>query len=435
MHHRVTFTQQALRTVFRDLARLPGRVVNCPAGVSRLEGDTTLLVSDPAGPQYGPQSGLRTVLACSATENLLHAMRRARERRSESSPTAVVGFGLGEAAGEVAGFITAGDAIAPIDEVRIIDAGMPRISLSRSSASMPELLTSDREIWSRTIGALSEPVWRRLTELHFGIIGCGRTGAEMTTALAGLGIRKLTIIDGDTLELSNIGEIFPGVSTEHVGMAKTEVLARMLSGAGGRRLSRLSAVAGSISSQAGLVAAKGTDVLICCVDHPTARAAAAFLAKLYLKPLLDIGTGIHRRTGGAADPRFAADVRLVLPDRCLLCFGGIRRIAEVHEEFRRRRVETTVGRDSALWSTLRAGSLRSLNMVAAGLAIRLLEDFVGQRVESSHWIQADYQEDGRLAVHAPETPENRSCSMCRFTGFGDDGLSRFGAALGFDLLE
>ena len=72
------------------------------------------------------------------------------------------------------------------------------------------------------------------------------------------------------------------------------------------------------------------------MDNATAGAATAFLSKIYLKPLLDIGTGIRRRNGRPDEVHIAADVLLVLPDRCLLCFGGIRRIEGTGEEFRHR---------------------------------------------------------------------------------------------------
>ena len=75
---------------------------------------------------------------------------------------------------------------------------------------------------------------------------------------------------------------------------------------------------------------KLSDLIICCADNDSARLAAGLLASLYLRPLLDIGSGIVREGGGL---RMGGDIRLVLPGegRCLWCFGGV---AAPHEALR-----------------------------------------------------------------------------------------------------
>jgi len=119
-----------------------------------------------------------------------------------------------------------------------VDAGLARIRLSSTLQQFPEggtVTGADREVWSRTIGALGEEAWRRLTDLHFCVVGCGRSGMETATTLVCLGVHHLTLIDADTIELSNIGETFPVVSSEDIGRPKAQVLARILSGVANTR--------------------------------------------------------------------------------------------------------------------------------------------------------------------------------------------------------
>jgi hypothetical protein len=189
---------------------------------------------------------------------------------------------------------------------------------------------SDTEVWSRTIGALGQAAWRRLRSLHVGVIGCGRSGSLAATALRQLGVRRFTLIDPDVLEPHNLGEM-DGVGPADIGRPKVHAVAETL-----RQPDDCAvlAFADSILSLSALVVAKRADVLFCCVDSPAARLATACLAALYLKPLVDIGTGIFNESSGPAAParRMGADVRLVLPGRCLLCLGGIADLARARTE-------------------------------------------------------------------------------------------------------
>jgi hypothetical protein len=98
-----------------------------------------------------------------------------------------------------------------------------------------------------------------------------------------------------------------------------------------------------------------------------------------------------------------ADVRLVLPgERCLLCLGGLadlegaRRVlasADAEQAFH-------AGRD---WRRERAGSLRSLNHLAASVALRLWEDLVAGLVRASTWTHIEFDPSGRLTVSHPSS--------------------------------
>jgi hypothetical protein len=210
-----------------------------------------------------------------------------------------------------------------------------------------------------------------------------------------------------------------GVEACDVGRYKTSALADFLIHYTSAASARFRAIHESVFSLPALVELKASDFLFCCVDNAPARLGTSFLAKLYLKPMIDIGTGILR---AGARQTMGADVRLVLPDRCLLCFGGIRGIEQALTHL----LDLSHYQNSHLastdWRRQRAGSLHSLNQMAVSFALRVLEEFVGGRVEDNTWLQVDVDELGMPQVRQGRAPKPNECRLCRITGFGDFGV-------------
>jgi hypothetical protein len=279
--------------------------------------------------------------------------------------------------------------------------------------------------WSRTIGALGVDVWQRLVRLRYGIIGVGRTGSRLALALAGLGVHALTLIDPDTLALPNLGEM-AGVTDADLERPKVEAVATALTAVAPTPLA-LVCVPTSITRQPALRAAQACDVLLSCVDHDSARLAATAMATLYCKPLLDIATGVH---GHGPRRQMGIDVRLVLPGRCLLCWGGLRDMATARQVLASAEAERLFYKYRN-WQDERAGSLASLNQCALGIAQRLLEDLIAARVQDSMWVRLEFDAAGRLAVSYPMVPTTSDvrCPLCRLGGWGEEGVPRLGAWL------
>ena len=162
-------------------------------------------------------------------------------------------------------------------------------------------------------------------------------------------------------------------------------------------------------------------MLVSCVDHDSARLAAAAIVTLFCKPLLDVATGVH---GHGPARQMGLDVRLVFPGHCLMCCGRLGNIAEARQVLASAEAERAfyAQRD---WQRERAGSLASLNHCAVGLALRLLEDFIAARVQESTWMHLEFDPAGRLSVVYPPVPpvrERPTCRLCRLSGWGADGL-------------
>jgi molybdopterin/thiamine biosynthesis adenylyltransferase len=274
------------------------------------------------------------------------------------------------------------------------------------------------ERWSRTVGALGQDGWVRLSRLHYAVVGVGRSGSLLADAVAcgwGAGV---TLIDPDRLEMHNLGEM-AGVGTTDLGRPKALAVARGLR----RRVpagSPVEAVAHSATRLPALHALRHSDVIVGCVDHDGARLALAALAVLFCKPYLDVATGIH---GTGDSRRMGADIRLVVPgEHCLLCLGGLADLAGAQRALTSADTEGQFVR-SRSWRLERTGSLRSLNHLAVGLALRLWEDFITERLRGSTWLRAEVDPAGRPAIsHSPGTVAG--CPLCPLLAQGEEGLER-----------
>jgi molybdopterin/thiamine biosynthesis adenylyltransferase len=315
-------------------------------------------------------------------------------------------------------------------------------------------------IWSRTIGALGGGVWRALTALETVVVGCGRSGSLLAVELAHLGVRRMTLIDPDRVEPHNLGEM-AAVTREDIGRPKAVAVVDRLRREQLRNDAVLEAIGESVTSLRSLTAIKRADLVVCCVDNPAARLATAYLATVYLKPLVDLGTGIFHETTedqarlssrvSSADGsrrerepgvrRMGADVRLILPGRCLVCVGGIGQWERGVEALRRELAapggETSQGNrgrpasdpDPQAWRRERAGSLRSLNGLAVHLAVRLVEETVAGRNDASRWLHVEFGPAGLPTLEQRESPQPIACPLCAVSGRGDGALNDFGVWL------
>ena len=286
----------------------------------------------------------------------------------------------------------------------ILAPGLPEVG------ALPERSYAAEERWSRIAGALGDYAWRRLCQLHYLIIGCGRNGSLLSHALVRTGARRLTLVDPDTTELCNLDG--DGYLPDHITRPKADALAESLRAV--NPTIEAQPLAYSVSDSRILPAVREADVLITAVDDDGARWAAAHLAVLYLKPLLDVGTGVLTTESG--EPLLGADIRWIVPgEGCLLCMGGVANPQQV-EVVRQGLYAEQQYRAQRHWRRERRGSLRSLNMIATGLALRMLEDYLAMRLHTSRWLRLVYQDAmPQLQTPAYNTP-NRECLCVQLGG-------------------
>jgi hypothetical protein len=302
----------------------------------------------------------------------------------------------------------------------LLSPGLPEVG------ALPERSYAAEERWSRTAGALGEHAWQRLCQLHYLIIGCGRNGSLLAHALVRMGARRLSLIDPDTVELANLDG--DGYLPDHLGAPKAEALAESLRAVNPTVV--VQPLPYSVTDYRILPAAREADVLITAVDDDGARWAVAQLAVLYLKPLLDVGTGVL--TSESGEPLLGADIRWIVPgEGCLLCIGGLANPQQV-EVVRQGLHAEQQYRAQRHWQQERRGSLRSLNMVAVGLALRMLEDYLAMRLQTSRWLRLVYQDaTPQVQEMGHGTPHHRC--LCAYAGGGDRVLAQMGETQGGNL--
>jgi tRNA A37 threonylcarbamoyladenosine dehydratase len=408
MDWELVLTKNSFTDICHRLMNDPGGVCISPAGLARLRDVQIALVSRLEGPL--PNDVRVVTLAATSESGLLARLRDVLQRPPATTPAVFLALGLADAAGLCAGGALGWSGPEPLRTVRVVAEGLPVANLLPNvRRESPDAVST--EVWSRSIGALSERVWERLARLVPTVFGCGRTGSMLAGALTRSGVRHLRLVDADRLQLGNLGEM-ELVAVSDVSRNKAEVLAETLN-TESFHAHVAHAVPVSATSLAALFAAKDADILITCVDNPAARLTVGFLAQLYLKPMLDIGTGILESSPQGR--QMGADVRLILPGRCPACFGGLRvgeAVAAIDDP-------TLIETD---WRRQRLGSLRSLNMVAVGVALRLIEDFLSGAVRESTWLNLNYN----VAVPRVNTPNSLpvgTCPVCSLAGTGDAGLA------------
>src|ERR1017187_7939325 len=181
------------------------RSILLPAGICRLSDRTEFLAARMPNAEAAVDPSLPTAVIRTTTspQGLFLSMP------SGTSPgqrgTAVMTIGLGPVSGRFTAVCFSSRGPPQIESVRVVGAGMPSLRFLQRGNELPP--SAQAQIWSRTIGALGHRTWRTLRDLHIAIIGCGRSGSIVAHSLARFGLRQLTLIDGDRMEIHNLGEM------------------------------------------------------------------------------------------------------------------------------------------------------------------------------------------------------------------------------------
>lgn len=420
-HHELRFSQPGLQKLARRLPSLREPHLSCAVGRLHQGDQRRWLVHalEPPGPSPNP----RLLVVGEADPDRIEAATRRSIRALETQDEALVlALGLGPAQGQLAAAWCCQGRIEPVRQFVVVGPGWLRLPrLDSGVAASPAAAAPLEELLSRTIGALGRATFRTLRQLTVAVIGCGRIGSQAAELLASVGVARLILVDADQLELHNLGEM-AGVEFDDFGKPKVTALARGIRRGAVGRGTDISTVVEPVDALAALFAVKTADILVSCADSAAARLAAAILAVSFLQPLLDLGTGI---LPAGPDRRMGADVRLVLPGRCLVCWGDVARRAAAAAALLAGRPDPP----PADFHDQRLGSLRSLYGLATSLGMTLLEQFLAGRLGESTWLQVDVPSTGvpQLTHRLPSPPP--ACPLCTLAGRGDAALEALPAVL------
>lgn len=172
------------------------------------------------------------------------------------------------------------------------------------------------EMWDRNVRAFGADLQRSLGELRVTIVGCGGTGSAVAEQVTRLGVRRLHLIDADTLSESNLTRVY-GSAPADVGRPKAEILAAHV-----RRIAPDAAVTtttGMLTMEPVARRAVASDVIFGCTDDNAGRLVLSRLAAYYLTPVFDCGVLISSTSTGMITG-IDARVTVMTPGQgCLVC--------------------------------------------------------------------------------------------------------------------
>ena len=175
----------------------------------------------------------------------------------------------------------------------------------------------------RTVSAWGEAVQQNISRQHVGIVGAGSVGALVAEAVARTGVRRITLIDFDTIAVHNLDRLAHATRLDaYLRRSKVERLRRTLLRYSTASDPEIETLELSVVEPEGFAVALDCDVLFSCVDRPWPRQLLDHVAFAHLVPVIDGGIAVR-----AGERSMSADwkAHVARPTRvCLECLGQYR---------------------------------------------------------------------------------------------------------------
>lgn len=174
-------------------------------------------------------------------------------------------------------------------------------------------------VFDRQIRAFGSETQHLLKCLNIGIVGTGGTGSAVAEQLIRLGLGKLSLFEGQTLEASNVTRLY-GSGLADVGQAKVEIIKSLA-----KRIGLGTEVAvfpKNITVLKTAEALRDCDVIFGCTDDEWGRSILCKVAIDYYIPVIDMGVKIDSNKGSIVSVQ--GRVTILSPGTaCLFCRGRI----------------------------------------------------------------------------------------------------------------
>ena len=281
----------------------------------------------------------------------------------------------------------------------------------------------DRPAFQRQELAFGPALTQTLACLRVGVVGCGATGTATVMLLARLGVRRLLLIDNDTVETTNLNRLL-AASASDVGEPKVDVTRAMV-----ERMNLGADVhtyKGWVGDPALRDRLKSCDVLFGCTDDHDGRALLNRFAYFYLVPVFDMGIRINVAPDGAAVTHADARVTAMIPGaRCLLCHGVVNPVLAREDDLLRRDPEEYARRRAEGEAYIRGGGLPNPAVVTftTGVACMAVDEFVHRLTNYRHSGPIDHRVSKyHLSDERRPGAASGPCPICldpEYWGLGD----------------
>ncbi len=297
-----------------------------------------------------------------------------------------------------------------LDTCTIVGPSIRRIGPGGKKRAAMSSAMHDRQL--RMFGPAGQAV---LAGSHIAVIGLGGVGSIVVELLARLGVGKLTLIDPDVIEESNLSRVVGAMTMDvPASLAKTDIASRHVREVA--PTARVELIADDVSKEKVAMRLRMCDYVFLAADSMRARLLFNALVHQYLIPGTQMGAKVRSETNGSLADAMSA-VRHVRPGvGCLWCNGFIEPTQLAIE------AKTDEERHAQAYGTKQPNpSVITLNAVAASHAVNdFLFDFLGLRAQerSAAYTHLHY------AVPAVKLVQPRYDAHCRECGSGE--RSRFG---------
>lgn len=230
-------------------------------------------------------------------------------------------------------------------------------------------------LFDRNVKAFGPAIQQALSELRVAIVGCGGTGSSVAEQLVRLGVRQFTLIDGDTVSVSNLTRLY-GSRMADVGKPKVEVVSRHLKDIAPDADCRC--LQSVVSLQSTAFALTPVDLIFGCTDDNAGRLVLSRLSSYLLTPIIDMGVLLCSDTDGTISDINGRITVLSPGSACLVCRDRIdlqRAATELMTPQERRRLQSE-GYAPMLFNTEPAVVSFTTAVAAASIA-EMLERFIG----------------------------------------------------------
>lgn len=152
---------------------------------------------------------------------------------------------------------------------------------------------------ARTRSAWGDHVQADLARRRILVVGAGSVGLDLIVRLAASGVRRLTVMDFDAVELHNLDRLIgAGLTDAVLRRPKIHVARREALRAATASRFDLAALNLSVCEPEGLAVALDHDLVFCAVDRPWPRAVLNELAYADLVPVIDGGIALDAFPNG-----------------------------------------------------------------------------------------------------------------------------------------
>lgn len=282
------------------------------------------------------------------------------------------------------------------------------------------------EAMTRHSTFISEFNQAKLQEMHVALIGAGGLGSILSEGLIRLGVKKLTIIDDDLVEKSNLNRL-QSAKFSDVGKRKVDVIKNYLI----QLFDELdiNAIAESLNSENCYDALQSADVIFGALDNDAARLTLTKFSAQFLTPYFDLGTAV------TIDDKVDFKSRMFFTIPCVTsCMNCSKFEILDRKQAEYSAVDTDMlkilrnrGYINQLPEDESTPSVYALNMSAVGMLLTEFLNWVNcykpvATVISSSFLKNHYQ---RADFSNFEEPYNRNCDCC---------ANRFGVGKDYGLL-